>query len=288
MPFSDLPNELVLIIASELDNISLSSLSKVNKRYHLLLENDFRERAIGELSWAIKCRKLRLLRCLVVHHVKKATPGILNYGADNQWPILHETIYQKGDEYLDLTQKLFKHGADVNLRWLNEDEEPFEQSPLEVALGEEELETASVLIGHGALPNFEEESLAELAKLVNLFIENGADPGEQINGQCFMDRASADLVKEIAMIRLTPPHSIATCALRGVETAFNRIKKTPMTRQRRGPTRFLSDRNALKEAWAKFEAVHGAFKSKEVPMVDSFYDFWNDNHAEIEQLLGSS
>ncbi|KAF2492534.1 hypothetical protein BU16DRAFT_592166 [Lophium mytilinum] len=308
MPFWKLPNELIFEIAKDLDSISLSRFCRTSVRYHDLLKVDVSARAIGELSWAIKCRKFPHLRCLMLHHVTVVTPGLLDYHTLNRWPILHQIIYQRGGDYLDLIQELLEQGADVNLRCRDSDGGP-EKSPLDIALAHVQPETASLLIEYGALArsdaldeswmlevqgrsvvprtklidlliqkgaivkfdelnhltwrDMREGDMAELAKLVNMLLDYGAELEAYTDGKCFMDRASANLVKAIALTRTDPPHAITTCILRGVETASNKIKKTPISRQGRGSAVSLRNKNVLKNIWKTFDAVHGAYKSKE-------------------------
>ncbi|KAF2489768.1 ankyrin [Lophium mytilinum] len=83
MPFSALPNELILDIGDYLDDRSISHLMATNRRYGSLLEGQLYKRAIVDrpasdvgwpstmpaISWAVRHRKPHLLRYLFAHGI---------------------------------------------------------------------------------------------------------------------------------------------------------------------------------------------------------------------------
>ncbi|KAF2806304.1 uncharacterized protein BDZ99DRAFT_523763 [Mytilinidion resinicola] len=127
MPFSALPNELVLDTASYLDDASLSSLSEVSWRYYSLLEGEIFKRAnadrpkstpstdvsnvelVPAIEWAVANEKVLLVRYLLDH-------GVTGINAKkNTWDIFC-IVASKGYAHIDITS-LFVQKAG-GLGWL--------------------------------------------------------------------------------------------------------------------------------------------------------------------------
>ncbi|KAF2815658.1 uncharacterized protein BDZ99DRAFT_457637 [Mytilinidion resinicola] len=76
MPFSSLPNELVLETAKYLDTKSLSRLSSASSRYRSLLEDDLLKRASPkDLKTAISQSNMELVRYFLDQNITGIDPS---------------------------------------------------------------------------------------------------------------------------------------------------------------------------------------------------------------------